>query len=175
MLCIHSDSNPAYSHAWTARRYLTNLSFILFGLSGLLGVAVSVHHLLRGPCPVRQPQFPPSQAVPAAAAQPNGAAPGGRGATGAVHPIVNGVALAPGDSGATRPAGPGAGSARSQALGSGKAGSGGFRDYQPRGACRGAGAPGAVHGADVRSADSGEWPVYEVSPAQAPGNRVIGF
>ena len=155
-----------------ARRFLTNLSFILFGLTGLLGAAVSVHHLLRGPLPVRQPQFLPSSAAPAAApparGSHNGAAAGSWGATGAVHPTVNGVAQAAGDSGATwhAEAGPTAG----------KADLGGFRDNQlarasdsgagqPPGARRGAGRPGAVRGADVRSADGAEWPVYEVRPS----------
>ena len=147
---------------------MTNLSFILFGLTGLLGAAVSVHHLLRGPCPVRQPQFLPSSAVPAAAppacavqngdaAQHSGAATGGRGATGAVHPTVNGVARAAGDSGATWHAEAGAGA--------GQAVSGGFRDTQPPGAHKGAERAGAVRGADVRSAEGTDWPVYEVGPS----------
>ena len=155
-----------------ACRFLTNLSFILFGLTGLLGAAVSVHHLLRGPCPLRQPQFLPSSAVRAAAPPArgahNGAAAGSWGATGAVHPTVTGVARAAGDSGATWHAEAGAGF--------GKAGSGGFRDNQPArasdhgagqpaGARRGASGPGAVHGADVRSADGADWPVYEVRPS----------
>lgn len=157
-------------------RFLTNLSFILFGLTGLLGVAVSVHHLLRGPCPVRQPQFLPSRAVRAAApparaaqngaaAQQNGAATGGMGVTGAVGPAVNCATLTPGDSGAMWHAG------------AGKVGPGGYSDHestracgsggagQPVGARRGADGPGAVHGADVRSTDCAEWPVYEVSPS----------
>ena len=152
------------------RRFLTNLSFILFGLTGLLGVAVSVHHLLRGPLPARQPQFLPSHAGPAAAppahgahhgamAHQNGAAAGGRGATGAVAPVVNGAALGRGDSGATwHEAGPGAG----------KAGSGGARGsqlVQARSGGEAGQAQGAVHGAEVRAAQSGEWPVYEVRPA----------
>ena len=111
------------------RRFLTNLSFILFGLSGLLGVAVSASYILRGPCRLRQPQFLtaptaqaalPSQPQAAHPALQNGAA-NGADVTGAVRPPL------PAHDGAV------AGTGATGAVAYGPSGGAGAAGYGPRG------------------------------------------
>ena len=147
-------------HDKARRRFLTNLSFILFGLSGLLGVAVSASYILRGPCRLRQPQFltaPAAQAAHLSAAQ-------------AAHPALqNGTASGAGVTGAVRP--PPGGAVRSAANGAGASANAGVTGSTGAGLGSGRvdGGGGtavphssAVHSADVRAGASGQWPTFEV-------------
>lgn len=145
-----------HNKAW--RRFLTNLSFILFGLSGLLGVAVSASYILRGPCRLRQPQFltaPAPQAAHPSLPQ-------------AAHPALqNGTANGADVSGAVRP--PPGGGVRSAANGTGVSASAAGSTGAGLESGSGGGGGGtavahssAVHSADVHAGASGQWPTFEV-------------
>ena len=147
-------------HDEARRRFLTNLSFILFGLSGLLGVAVSASYILRGPCRLRQPQFltaPAAQAAHTSSAQ-------------AAHPALqNGTANDAGVTGAVRP--PPGGAVRCAANGTGFSANAGATGSTGAGLGSGSGGSGggqavahssAVHSADVHAGASGQWPMFEV-------------
>jgi len=148
-------------------RFLTNLSFILFGLSGLLGIAVVLHHMLRGPCRV----LPPPTRPPSPAAVPNGAAahaaPGVPTPNGAAPPAAGDATRVPFPY-PTLPASAAPGSAAGRAPD--PAGAGLVQWHGPSAgpgpAEEGPGdAVGAVHDADVHASSSGDWPVYEVLPS----------
>ena len=148
-------------------RFLTNLSFILFGLSGLLGIAVVLHHMLRGPCRV----LPPPTRPPSPAAVPNGAAahaaPGVPTPNGAAPPAAGDATRVPFPY-PTLPASAAPGSAAGRAPDRAGAGLGQWHGPSagPGPAEEGPGdAVGAVHDADVHAAASGDWPVYEVPPS----------
>lgn len=142
------------------RRFLTNLSFILFGLSGLLGVAVSASYILRGPCRLRQPQFLTAPAAQAAHPSPGQAAH---------HALQNGTGNSAGVTGAVRP--PPGGAVRSAANGTGVSSDAGATGSAGAGLGSGSGGGGggaavprssAVHSADVHAGASGQWPTFEV-------------
>jgi len=166
-------------------RFLTNLSFILFGLSGLLGIAVVLHHMLRGPCRVLPPPTrPPSPAAvpnsaaahtaPAAAPRPAAQAPGVPTPNGVTPPAAGGAARVPFPY-PMLPASAAPSSAAGHAPDRAGAGSGQWHGPSagPGPAEEGPGdAVGAVHDADVHALVSGDWPVYEVLSS---GSLVYGW